>query len=217
VASVFSVVHGHGGSTALYSTKSKFSLYERSWPQGVGRFVVRQNQRRLVGLARADLVDGAPTFTFLHLSLPDRYGHARGGMSAPYLDAVRRTDAQLGTIVDALSGADVDVVLTADHGFASGSTDHSARTNPENYRIPFLAWGPRVGHGDLYAMNPSLRDPGDGRPGYAGVQPVRNGDVANVALDLLGLGPVPGSRFDVRQDLVVEQEPGTGGPESAGR
>jgi hypothetical protein len=30
---------------------------------------------------------------------------------------------------------------------------------------------------------------------------VRNGDLANVALDLLGLPPVPGSEHDSRQDL----------------
>jgi hypothetical protein len=32
---------------------------------------------------------------------------------------------------------------------------------------------------------------------------VRNGDVANLATDLLGLGPVPGSELDAEQDLTV--------------
>jgi hypothetical protein len=52
-------------------------------------------------------------------------------------------------------------------------------------------------------MNPTYADPGTSRPGLTGPQPIRNGDLANLSLDLLGLGPVPGSRFDVRQRLDV--------------
>ena len=203
VGSVFSAVHSAGGSTALYTTKAKFGLYERSWPAGVDTFRFTENQRRLVRLARADLADGAPTFTFLHVSLPDRAGHAHGGMSPQYLDAVRRTDRQLGGILRAVAGRDVTVILTSDHGFASGATDHSVKRNVENYRIPFLVWGAGVEHGDLYATNPTFRDPRGRRPAYAGRQPVRNGDVANLALDLLGLGPVRGSGIDPEQTLAV--------------
>lgn len=205
VASVFTSVHAGGGSTALYTTKSKFSLYDRSWPRGIDTFRVRENQRRLVRLARADLADGAPTLTFLHVSLPDRFGHRYGGMSEQYLAAVQRTDAQLGTLVRTLAGTDVVVLLTADHGFATGSTDHSDRRDVENYRIPFLAWGPGVDQGDLYAMNPDFADPGTTRPSYAGKQPVRNGDLANLAAGLLGLGAVPGSGLDPDQALGVTE------------
>ena len=203
VASIFSSVHATDGSTALYTTKSKFGLYDRSWPRGIDTFRVRENQRRLVRLARADLADGAPTFTFLHLSLPDRFGHRYGGMSEQYLAAVQRTDAQLGSVLRTLAGTDVVVLLTADHGFAAGRTDHSGRRNVENYRIPFLAWGPGVDHGDLYAMNPDFADPGTSRPSYAGKQPVRNGDLANLAAGLLGLDAVPGSTMDADQALTV--------------
>jgi hypothetical protein len=203
VASIFSIVHADGGSTALYTTKSKFGLYERSWPAGIDRYTVRENQKKLVALARADLLDGAPTFTFLHVSLPDRNGHEYGGMSSRYVAAVQQTDTQLGTIIRAIAGSDVTVVLTADHGFATGLTDHSAKKDIENYRIPFIAWGAYVDHGDLYAMNPGFRDPGTKRPSYAGMQPVRNGDVANLAATLLGLGAVPGSGIDADQSLLV--------------
>lgn len=203
VASVFTKVHAAGGSTALYSTKSKFGLFDRSWPSGIDTYRVRENQRRLVALARADLTDGAPTFTFLHVSLPDRFGHEYGGMSEQYLAAVQRTDTQLGTVVRALAGSDVVVVLTADHGFATGSTGHSARRDLENYRIPFLVWGPGVDAGDLYAMNGGRADPGRTRPSYAGKQPVRNGDVANLATSLLGLGAVPGSGIGADDPLAV--------------
>ncbi|MBI2244757.1 MAG: alkaline phosphatase family protein [Nocardioides sp.] len=203
VASIFTTVHAAGGSTALYTTKSKFRLYDRSWPRGIDTFRVRESQRRLVRLARVDLADGPPTFTFLHVSLPDRYGHRYGGMSRQYLAAVQRTDAQLGTLLRTLAGTDAVLVLTADHGFVTGRTDHSGRRNIENYRIPFLAWGPGIDSGDLYAMNPDFADPGTSRPSYAGRQPVRNGDLANLAAGLLGLDAVPGSGLDADQSLGV--------------
>lgn len=203
VGSVFSRVHGAGGTTALYTTKSKFSLFPRSWPNGVDTFRVKENQRRLVRLAKLDLADDPATFTFLHVSLPDRFGHDFGGMSPQYLDAVRRTDAQLAGVVRAVADQDVVVLLTSDHGFATGETEHSERRNPENYRVLFATWGAGVERGDLYEMNPDFRDPGAGRPSYAGRQPVRNGNVANLALSLLGLASIPGSGIDPDQELVV--------------
>ena len=204
VASVFSAVHGAGGDTALYSTKEKFALYERSWPKAIDTFVARENQRRLVALARADLRDGAPRFLFLHVSLPDSAGHAHGGMSPEYLTAVRRTDRQLGTVLRAVAGDEVTVVLTADHGFSPHVLSHSDRTDPANYTIPFLVWGAGVEPGDLYDLNPDYRDPGTRRPSYARArQPVRNGDLANLATELLGLDRVRGSRFGAAQTLAV--------------
>lgn len=204
VASVFSTVHRAGGDTALYSTKEKFALYKRSWPRAIDRFAAQENQRRLIALARADLRNGAPAFSFLHVSLPDRAGHAHGGMSPAYLTAVRRTDTQLGTVLRAVAGKDVTVVLTADHGYAPHALGHSDRTDPANYTIPFLVWGAGVEPGDLYDLNPDYRDPGTRRPSYApDRQPVRNGDLANLATGLLGLDRVPGSRFDAAHTLVV--------------
>jgi hypothetical protein len=57
---------------------------------------------------------------------------------------------------------------------------------------------------DLYAINAAARlDPGTARASYADpLQPLRNGDLANLGLNLLGLGPVPGSTLNRRQDLT---------------
>jgi hypothetical protein len=209
VGSVFSVARRAGLSTALFTTKDKFRHFERSWPGAIDRFVLDDRNGRLVGAAIADLTATDRGFTFLHTSLPDAAGHAHGGMSRAYLASVRRTDRLLGRVLAAVDSRQalrrsLVIVLTSDHGFRPGATDHSARTALANYRVPFLVWGAGIAAADLYALNPDYADPGRSRPGYRRTrQPVRNGDVANLATDLLGLPAVRGSELDVRQDLSV--------------
>ncbi len=71
--------------------------------------------------------------------------------------------------------------------------------------MPFAVWGPGIAPADLYDLNPGYRDPGRTRPGLRGKQPVRNGDVANLALRLLGLDPVPGSLFGAKRTLAASE------------
>ncbi|MBK5250039.1 MAG: alkaline phosphatase family protein, partial [Actinomycetales bacterium] len=99
VSSVFSVVDSPERDTALFASKQKFSLFERSWDEGIDSYVLREDNARLVRRVRADIADKARTFRFVHLSKPDVAGHAHGFMSAAYLDAVRAVDALLGRIV----------------------------------------------------------------------------------------------------------------------
>jgi hypothetical protein len=67
----------------------------------------------------------------------------------------------------------------------------------QDFRIPFMAWGPGVPAGrNLYGLNPTFRSPGSSRTSYHGKQPIRNGDLANLATDALDLPRVPGSQFD---------------------
>ena len=206
VASVYTVVHADGGKTAFFGTKAKFSLFERSWDAGIDRMVLHEEQDlRAVKAVRADLLARHRAFTFLHLGVADRTGHDHGFMSPAYLDAVRRVDALVGKLLAAIDShaelGDLIVVLTADHGGIGPS--HYQVKELGDIRVPFIAWGPGVEHGDLYAMNPSYENPGRTRPDLTGRQPVRNGDLANLVTDLLGLGPVPGSRFDANQQLRV--------------
>jgi hypothetical protein len=94
------------------------------------------------------------------------------------------------------------VVLTADHGGVPGSRDHGSTTRRGNYRVPFAVWGAGVANKSLYALNPDRAWPAKGQPGLtAEEQPIRNGEVANLSLDLLGLRPVPESRWNADQDL----------------
>lgn len=207
VASVFTAVDEAGGHSAVFAGKSKFALFQRSWPEAVDRWTYDENVAALTKLARADLVQRDRELTFLHLASPDLVGHKRGFMSPAYLRAVAATDRQVGMLLTAIDrhpdlAEGLTVVLTADHG--GDRKGHGNPTRLASYRIPFLTWGAGVEHGDLYALNPQRRDPGKRRPSYdAQRQPVRNGDVANLVTSLLGLGAVPGSQLGTEQDLEV--------------
>jgi predicted AlkP superfamily pyrophosphatase or phosphodiesterase len=221
VAGVFDVVHDRGGSTAFYSSKDKFDFLDRSWdgshgaPDRVGaddgrdkldRYVVdteAANDTRLLARLRSRPDD----VSFVHLAQPDIAGHAGGFMSPSYLDAVRAADRQVGRILAAVSSdpalrKHTTVVLTADHGGRGASHEDPAKAY--DYTVPFLAWGVGVARGaDLYALNAGRRErPGTRRTSYAGTQPIRTGEVANLVTDLLDLPDVPGSVFN-RTHLLV--------------
>ena len=206
VSSVFRVVHSASRPTALFASKTKFSLFERSWGAAINKVRIRLDNANLTRMVRRDLLAHNRGFTFLHLSAPDDAGHARGWNSSAYRDAVRATDRRLGEIVRTISShgrlkSHLVLLVTADHG-GSGKS-HGNATRLVNYRIPFLVWGPTVARGaGLYALNPDYANPGDRRTTYSDSrQPVRNGAVANLALDLLGLRAVKGSQHDRAQDL----------------
>ena len=209
VSSVFRVVHDNGGTTGVYATKSKFQLFKRSWSTAVDTNVIAVEKNAAVTRAlRADLARAPKAFAFLHLGKPDQMGHKYGWLSPMYLKAVRTVDRLVGSIMNQIRNTpslkrSTVIVLTSDHGGVPGTTQHSDAKNREDYRVPFVVWGAGVRHASLYAINPTRADPGRTRPGFgAARQPVRNGDLANLSLSLLSLGPVPGSLWDRRQDLT---------------
>ncbi len=207
IESIFTQVHDAGRTTALFSTEEKFSLWKRSWPSAITRSTIVQDGDNAVTLAaRRDLLQRNRALTFVHLGAMDEAGHAHGWMSRPYRRAAKLVDAQLGILLKAIREHprlhDVNIVLTADHGGRAGAKNHSIVTDYFNYRVPFLIWGPGVDRGDLYTMNPTYTDPASGRPdSFVGTQPIRNGDLANVSANLLGLTAVPGSLWG--QDLSL--------------
>ncbi|MCF6376843.1 alkaline phosphatase family protein [Nocardioides KLBMP 9356] len=211
VSSVFRVVDASGGSTALFAAKTKFTLWQRSWPDAIDVTTIDEDNSELVDRFIADLGTDRD-FRFLHLSPPDVAGHAHGWMSKPYLKAVRQADALVGRVVKAVNSdpvrkARTTILLTSDHG--GHGPDHSNARLLDDYRIVFMARGAAAGRGvDLYAINPTYKDPGTKRTTY-GLRrpPVRNGMIANLALDLLDLPAVEGSEFDVDQDLRLTAPP----------
>ncbi|WP_148612004.1 alkaline phosphatase family protein [Nocardioides rubriscoriae] len=197
VASVFDVVHDAGGSTAVFAGKTKFDLLEASWPDAIDTIDILDDLPQLTTDVTADLADQHRTFTFVHVAEPDLVGHVEGWLSPAYLDAVRRSDAFVGRLLEVVDATPqlrdhTVVVLTADHG--GRGLDHGDPALADDYTIPFVVAGDGVPAGDLYDLSPGLRDPGTGRPSYAGPQPIRNCDLANVSLRALGLAEVPGSR-----------------------
>lgn len=207
VPSVFDVVHEAGGSSALFTSKEKFAVFDRTWP-AIDEYVYEPDNAALAQDAADDLVTAHRAFTFLHLSWPDEAGHASGWGSADYLQAVEDVDAALADLVATLESdrflrRHLVLVLTADHG--GHGLQHSDTTDPANYTVPFVV----VGHGvparaDLYDLDPTRADPGTKQPSYdEDGGPVRNGDVANLATSLLGLDPVPGSELGAEAALAV--------------
>ena len=208
VGSVFSAVHGAGLTTGLFASKTKFSLFKRSWPAGIDRTVIKEERdAQLATAVRNDLVKRHRDFTFLHLGGADHAGHTYGWMSAKYRTVVRRLDRLVGLILTAHDRHpaldDLVIILTADHGGVPGTKNHSDRTAFADYRVPFVVWGAGVADADLYALNPKYRNPQRRQPGAKGTQPIRNGNVANLACDLLGVPHVAGSLFGAKHPLRV--------------
>lgn len=210
VASLFDVVREHGGTSALFTGKAKFRLFRDTWrPDGaLGHYERRGLTRRLVRRAIRRLVHRTDDLTFLHLRNPDRVGHRKGYASPAYFRAVRRTDAFVGRVMRAIAQTphlrrSTTVLLTSDHG-GRGRHHHDRRLRA-NYTVPFIAWGREAAKGhNVYRINPDFRGPRRRRTSYATMPPpVRNGHVANLALDSLGLPAVPGSTLDPDQRLKL--------------
>ena len=221
VPGVFDVVHDNGFTTGLYASKSKFALFDRSWngtngaidTTGVdnGRdkidtYAYDPDTGALVGTFISNMNVTPHRYGFIHLGDPDGAGHSYGWESGNYFASIMKVDALLGRILDLVDGDarfahKTYIVVAADHG--GFETDHSDAANPADYTIPLYVWGPGVPAGaDLYWLNASTReDPGGGRPAYAATpQPIRNGEAANLSLDLLGLPRVSGSSIDAALD-----------------
>ena len=223
VASVFDVVHDRGGTTGFYVNKEKLGLLDRSWDGANGApdltggddgrdkidtFVFDSDESRLVDRFIADMGANPYSFSMIHLSAPDRVGHTAGWMSDPYFGAVQAVDGWIGQLLSFVEGDPVlasttTIIVTSDHGGIG--TNHEVAASVENYSVPVYVLGPGIGPGDLYGLNTSTRlDPGSGRPGPAAAPPpIRNAGLANLALDLLGMPPVPGSVLNQAQDLDV--------------
>jgi predicted AlkP superfamily pyrophosphatase or phosphodiesterase len=223
VASAFDVAHDNGLRTGLLAGKSKFVVFDQSYdgrngaPDTTGEdngrdkvdFYLRAGSAeatdRFVSEMRADPFH----YTFFHYADPDSAGHSKTWGSPEYKEAVKAIDACLGKLFALVDGDErlkgkTAIILSTDHG--GTGYNHGFNTNPLNYVIPFYVWGAGVEHGDLYSLNPSARvDPKAASPDYSkrDSQPIRNGDGGNLALKLLGLGPIPGSTINAAQDLSV--------------
>lgn len=221
VASAFDVAHDAGLSTGMWATKTKFSLFRDSYndingsADGIGaakygrkkidEYVYADSSEAVVTALLASMKQKPVNFAFVHIMEPDQAGHAEGWGGVKYKQALEISDHQIGRILDFIN-ADAQlkdrtvVIVTADHGGVA--KNHQDPTFPLDYTIPFLVWGAGVDHGDLYEMNPSRKDPGTERVSFLSPnQPIRNGDLGNLSMKLLGLPAIPGSLIGRDQDL----------------
>jgi hypothetical protein len=224
IPSVFDVVHDAGRSTALFSSKDKFVLFDQSYDQTSG--AANEHGRDKIDMFFTE-DDGPPKFSqtmnerfiaemgshhfnyaFVHYRDADSVGHVLRWDSPMYRWAVRSVDGFIAGVfrlveTDPKLKGTTAIVLTSDHG--GSAFGHVNPTLKENFTVPVLAWGAGVAHGDLYAMNRESREePGEKRIDYAAKrQPIRNGDTGNLALSLLRLGPIPTSQINAKQDLRV--------------
>jgi hypothetical protein len=231
IAGAFDVAHDHGLRTAAYVSKTKFSLFDTSWNATNGApdlvepddgrdkidlYLYLANTASLVNTLVANLSTQTFHYVFIHLADPDTAGHNFGWDPTPgsaYSNVIKAMDQRLRVIFDlittntALAGKTA-LLLTSDHG--GYGTDHSNASLREDYTIPFYVWGPGVmAAAPLYLLNATNRlDPGTNRIAHtAPVQPIRNGEAANLCLQLLGLPAVPGSMFNAAQDLRLALPP----------
>ena len=225
IASVFDVVHDFGMTTALYTGKPKFSLFDNSWNENNGAidavepdsgqdkiddYEYNVDTEELVDSFITNLTDNKHNYAFLHLKDPDSAGHSSTwslDLDSEYLTAVERVDALLVKILEFIDTNDdfkdsTVLILTADHGGEFGYDTHGLFRDlglVDSSIIPFYIYGKFVPAGeDLYSWNPTTTvDPGDKHPfNDDELQPIRNGDAANLSLELLGLPPVPGSSIN---------------------
>ncbi|MDZ4657810.1 MAG: alkaline phosphatase family protein [Bythopirellula sp.] len=218
-ASAFDVAHDAGLSTALYASKNKFIIYEQSYNAVTGAehangrdkidsFFGPESTATMQAQLLTDLAANDFNYTFVHYADTDDAGHSFGWGSTNWNNALITVDGYLGQLfelveTDAELAGRTTIILSADHG--GTGTGHSTATMAANYTIPFFVWGTGVDQGDLYTINNATRtNPGTSRPDYgASGQPIRNGDGGNLALTLLGLGPIPGSLINASQNLLV--------------
>ena len=225
VSSTFDVAHDNGLRTGMFPSKSKFVLYDQSYDEKLGApdtvgadngrdkidlYVKEGDSAKLMDRFVDEMKTNPFQYSFVHYHDADTAGHAKGWGSPAYMDALKAVDGYLGRLFELIASSEklkgkTAIIISADHG--GYGLDHGQNSNPLNYTIPFYVWGPGVAAGkDLYALNgDTRRDPGTNRPDYvdAGLQPIRNGDGGNLALSLLGLGPIPNSLINASQNLKV--------------
>ena len=228
--SMFGVAHDHGLRTGLFSSKTKFLIYDRSYDERAGKadeigeddgkdkidsYVFEKDIELLIKQYLEEMKKDPFQLSLLHLRDPDTAGHKSGWDlkgGTPYMKALMRVDGVIGQLMELIDSDErfkgkTSIIVTADHGGRLSTKTHLKADDPRNYTIPFMVWGPEVkAGGDLYALNAeSRKDPGTENPAFdaEGLQPIRNGSAGNLALSLLGLPAIDGSIINSDQDLKV--------------
>jgi arylsulfatase A-like enzyme len=181
VPTIFGLARAKGLRTSVVAGKEKFTHFRDAG--GCDTFLLAAAldddvASRAVGAAAA-----RPDLLFVHLPQVDLTGHAKQWMSPEYLEAVRRADAAVGRIVNALS-AETTILVTADHG--GHGQGHSIGTSQDT-TIPWVIAGPSVARGK------QLRDG------------IRTMDTAATVAFVLGVPLQPGAQGTPIYDAFVSK------------
>ena len=212
IESIFDIAHDHGHSTALYASKTKFILFQQSWGQENGRedligidngtnkfdkFQIDTDVSLLVDSVIADIEAQAFDLSFIHLRSPDSVGHIYTwdffDLDSRYIQSIIEIDTHLGRIHSALDALPSDVepylIISADHGGKHNTFDHPSGAIT-SHRVPMIIWSKGSSASNAYALaecrvnqpeNPSVVSEDSLK------QPIRNRDIANLALSILRL------------------------------
>ena len=170
VAGVFDVAHDNGLRTAMYATKTKFSLFDTSYNATNGHhginngrdkldtYVYNGSSSALTSSVVSAMNSNPYNYTFVHYTDPDSAGHGYGWGSTNYNNSLVAVDGYLGSLFNMVTSnptlnGHTAIVLTADHG--GSGYDHSNATLALDYTIPFYVWGPAwQPRADLYSPQP---------------------------------------------------------------
>ena len=193
------------GRTAIFTSKSKFQLFDRSWP--VSSYYENKKSKAVTRRFVNEMSNKHFAYSYLHVVDPDLNGHRYDGAATPqYADGVATASYRLSEVLDMIASHpiladDTALIVTADHGF-SDYGNHADGDDPDVYHIPFCVWGPGKNmvtpHGNLYAINRAngsgLANPGNRKA--SGERVIRNTYAAPLAADLLGIHPAEGALGD---------------------
>lgn len=176
---IFDLAHAAGMKTVMIVGKDK--LRQMAEPETTDVFEVRYGEPAISEEAVVQINEGFDVM-FVHFAGPDLRGHKYQWMSGEYMKVLRQGDEALGLILDALQANNLMdstlIIVTADHG---GHDKNHIGILIEDFRIPWIAYGPGVVPGELtfmisttdtavtaaYALGLPLQPDWDGIPVYA--------------------------------------------------
>ncbi len=175
---IFDLAHEAGLRTVMIVSKDK--LRQMAEPETTDVFEIAYGEPAIVRAVLPQIDEGFGLM-FIHFAGADNRGHKYGWMSGEYLKILRDGDEAFGEILKSLEENKLLdstlIIITADHG---GHDKNHIGLIIEDYRIPFIAYGPGVVQKELtlpmytmdtaataaYALGLPLQPDWDGIPVY---------------------------------------------------
>jgi arylsulfatase A-like enzyme len=140
---LFDLAHAAGLRTVMIVGKEK--LRQVTEPESTDIFQWVNDPDPIIAKRIVQLIPNGFSLLFIHFPDPDTDGHEYGWMSFPQMYTLRRADAAIQSILDALDKADMRentlIIVTADHG--GHGTTHGYDI-PLDMTIPWVAVGPGI-------------------------------------------------------------------------